>query len=92
MQGLVEDLLLLARLDAGRPLEREPVDLSLLAMDAVSDAHAAAPDHRWELDLPEEPVEVPGDLVSLGCSAQVRHPRHNHRQARGVMGPGQRLR
>ena len=65
MQGLVEDLLLLARLDAGRPLDREPVDLSLLAMDAVSDAHAAAPDHRWELDLPDEPVEVSGDQARL---------------------------
>jgi two-component system OmpR family sensor kinase len=65
MQGLVEDLLLLARLDAGRPLEREPVDLSLLTMDAVSDAHAAAPGHRWELDLPDEPVEVPGDQARL---------------------------
>ncbi|WP_406833025.1 HAMP domain-containing sensor histidine kinase [Pedococcus sp. KACC 23699] len=65
MQGLVEDLLLLARLDAGRPLEREPVDLSLLAMDAVSDAHAAAPDHRWELDLPDEPIEVTGDQARL---------------------------
>ncbi|HEV7146559.1 MAG TPA: HAMP domain-containing sensor histidine kinase [Pedococcus sp.] len=65
MQGLVEDLLLLARLDAGRPLDREPVDLSLLAMDAVSDAHAAAPDHRWELDLPEEPIEVSGDHARL---------------------------
>jgi two-component system OmpR family sensor kinase len=65
MQGLVEDLLLLARLDAGRPLDREPVDLSLLAMDAVSDAHAASPDHRWELDLPEEPVEVTGDHARL---------------------------
>ncbi|SDP60299.1 two-component system, OmpR family, sensor kinase [Pedococcus dokdonensis] len=65
MQGLVEDLLLLARLDAGRPLDREPVDLSLLAMDAVSDAHAASPDHRWELDLPDEPVEVTGDSARL---------------------------
>ncbi|GAA2165864.1 HAMP domain-containing sensor histidine kinase [Pedococcus bigeumensis] len=65
MQGLVEDLLLLARLDAGRPLDREPVDLSLLAMDAVSDAHAASPDHRWELDLPEQPVEVTGDAARL---------------------------
>lgn len=65
MQGLVEDLLLLARLDAGRPLDREPVDLSLLAMDAVSDAHAAAPDHNWELDLPDEPVEVDGDQARL---------------------------
>ena len=65
MQVLVEDLLLLARLDAGRPLEREPVDLSLLAVNAVSDAHAAAPDHAWELDLPEDPVEVPGDEARL---------------------------
>ena len=65
MQGLVEDLLLLARLDAGRPLGREPVDLSLLALDAVSDAHAAAPNHRWELDLPEAPVEVSGDQARL---------------------------
>ena len=65
MQELVEDLLLLARLDSGRPLEREPVDLSLLAVNAVSDAHAAAPDHRWELDLPDEPVEVPGDGARL---------------------------
>jgi len=65
MQGLVEDLLLLARLDAGRPLDREPVDLSLLAMDAVSDAHAAAPGHRWELNLPDEPLEVTGDQARL---------------------------
>jgi two-component system OmpR family sensor kinase len=65
MQGLVEDLLLLARLDSGRPLEREPVDLTLLAMDCVSDAHAAAPDHVWELDLPDEPVEAPGDAGRL---------------------------
>ncbi|WP_377645434.1 ATP-binding protein [Oryzobacter terrae] len=65
MQELVEDLLLLARLDAGRPLEREAVDLSLLAVNAVSDAHAASPQHAWELDLPEEPVEVPGDQARL---------------------------
>ncbi|HUH70424.1 MAG TPA: HAMP domain-containing sensor histidine kinase [Mycobacterium sp.] len=62
---LVEDLLLLARLDSGRPLEREPVDLSQLAVDAVSDAHVAGPDHQWELDLPEEPVVVTGDAARL---------------------------
>ncbi|MDT5350909.1 MAG: two-component system, OmpR family, sensor kinase, partial [Mycobacterium sp.] len=62
---LVEDLLLLARLDSGRPLEREQVDLSRLAVDAVSDAHVAGPDHQWELDLPEEPVVVPGDAARL---------------------------
>ncbi len=52
MTALVDDLLLLARLDAGRPLDREPVDLAALAVDAVADAHAAGPDHVWRLDLP----------------------------------------
>jgi len=53
MSGLVEDLLLLARLDAGRELASDPVDLIPLAIDAVSDAHAAGPDHEWVLDLPQ---------------------------------------
>ena len=53
MSGLVEDLLLLARLDAGRELASDPVDVIPLAVDAVSDAHAAGPDHQWSLDLPE---------------------------------------
>ncbi len=48
-----------ARSSASRSTSR------LLAMDAVSDAHAASPDHRWELDLPEDPVEVPGDQARL---------------------------
>ncbi|WP_052864263.1 sensor histidine kinase [Streptomyces niger] len=61
MSGLVDDLLLLARLDAGRPLAREPVDLTRLALDAVDDARAVARDHRWRLDLPPEPVYVEGD-------------------------------
>lgn len=52
MTTLVEDMLLLARLDAGRPLGSSPVDLTALAVDAVADAHAAGPDHRWRLDLP----------------------------------------
>ncbi len=65
MTHLVEDLLLLARLDSGRPLEREPVDLSRLAVDAVSDAHVAGPDQQWELDLPPEPVVVLGDPARL---------------------------
>ncbi|CPR10914.1 sensor histidine kinase [Mycobacterium bohemicum DSM 44277] len=65
MTRLVEDLLLLARLDSGRPLEREPVDLSRVALDAVNDAHVAGPDHEWELDLPDEPVIVPGDAARL---------------------------
>jgi two-component system OmpR family sensor kinase len=65
MTRLVEDLLLLARLDSGRPLERKPVDLSRVAVDAVSDAHVAGPDHQWELDLPPEPVVVLGDAARL---------------------------
>ncbi len=65
MTALVEDLLLLARLDAGRPLERDPVDLTMLVVDAVSDAHAAGPGHDWQLDLPVEPVTVTGDRARL---------------------------
>jgi two-component system, OmpR family, sensor kinase len=55
MTGLVEDMLLLARLDAGRPLGSDEVDLESLAVDAVADAHAAGPDHVWQLDLPDSP-------------------------------------
>ncbi len=65
MGGMVDDLLLLARLDAGRPLASEPVDLTRLVLDAVDDARAAGPDHRWELDLPAEPVTVAGDRLRL---------------------------
>jgi two-component system, OmpR family, sensor kinase len=61
MSVLVDDLLLLARLDAGRPLEREPVDLSRLAIDVTSDARVARRDHHWRLDLPSDPVLVRGD-------------------------------
>ncbi len=61
MSVLVDELLLLAQLDAGRPLAREPVDLTRLAIDATSDARAAAAAHRWQLELPGEPVLVRGD-------------------------------
>jgi two-component system OmpR family sensor kinase len=65
MTTLVEDLLLLARLDEGRPLAVETVDLSRLVVDLVSDAAAAGRDHRWELDLPENPITVEGDPARL---------------------------
>ena len=65
MSALVEDMLLLARLDEGRPLDRNAVDLSELVIAAVSDAHAAGPDHRWPLDLPDDPVTVTGDRLRL---------------------------
>ena len=51
MTALVEDLLLLARLDAGRELRREEVDLVGLLVDTVADARAAGPEHDWQLDL-----------------------------------------
>jgi two-component system OmpR family sensor kinase len=61
MSVLVDELLLLAQLDAGRPLASEPVDLTRLAIDVTSDARAAVPGHRWQLELPDEPVLVRGD-------------------------------
>ncbi|MCB7137330.1 sensor histidine kinase [Cellulosimicrobium marinum] len=82
MTGLVEDLLLLARLDAGRPLDREPVDLAALAVDAVTDAHAAGPDHDWGLVLPGDDGDADdgdadreadgSDLVVTGDEASLR--------------------
>jgi two-component system, OmpR family, sensor kinase len=65
MSELVDDLLLLARLDAGRPLDAEPVDLARLVVDAVGDAHAAGPDHIWRLAVPDHAVEVTGDSSRL---------------------------
>ena len=65
MTTLVEDLLLLARLDSGRAVVHQPVDLSRLVADAVADAHVAGPDHRWLLDVPGEPISVLGDADQL---------------------------
>jgi two-component system OmpR family sensor kinase len=65
MTSLVEDLLLLARLDAGRELVLGEVDLVPLVADAVSDAHAAAPDHEWPLQTPTSAVVVTGDGARL---------------------------
>jgi len=65
MTGLVEDLLLLARLDSGRPLEREPVDLSRLLLEAVNDARVVDGRRRWRLSLPDAPLSLPGDAARL---------------------------
>ena len=61
---LVDDLLLLARLDQGRPLERQPVDLAALAADAVADARAVEPDRPIVFEQPE-PTVVAGDEARL---------------------------
>ena len=83
MTALVEDLLLLARLDAGRELRREEVDLVGLLVDTVADARAAGPDHDWQLDLavleppadatPEEAEDfLPEPPLVIGDEARLR--------------------
>jgi len=63
---LVDDLLLLARLDQQRPLEHDLVDLSTIAEDAVHDAQAVAPGRDIQLKLTtDEPVLVIGDDARL---------------------------
>lgn len=81
MTSLVEDLLLLARLDAGRPIEFADVDLSALVVDCVSDAHVAGPDHNWDLRLSPEALTVSGDsdrlhqvIANLLTNARVHTP------------------
>jgi two-component system OmpR family sensor kinase len=64
MKVLVDDLLLLARLDETHTAARAPVDLTVLAADACSDAVAAAPGRKLTLDAPE-PVVVLGDSDHL---------------------------
>ncbi|MDY0828689.1 ATP-binding protein [Microbacterium sp. BG28] len=65
MTELVEDLLLLARLEEGHELVYGSVDLSRLAVESLGDAQAAGQDHHWELELDEEPVIVAGDTGRL---------------------------
>ncbi|WP_454296234.1 sensor histidine kinase [Salana multivorans] len=84
MQDLVEDLLLLARLDAGRELTLEPVDVVAVVADVVSDAHAAGPDHVWRLDLPGlDDDELGDDEMIDDDAAEARPgtggPEHPHR-------------
>jgi two-component system, OmpR family, sensor kinase len=65
MGVLVDDLLLLARLDEGRALQREEVDLALLAADAASDHRVVDPTRPVLLDIPPHPVPVIGDQARL---------------------------
>ncbi|GAA1949913.1 HAMP domain-containing sensor histidine kinase [Amycolatopsis minnesotensis] len=65
MTSLVEGLLLLARLDEGRPLQLSDVDLSRLVTDVVGDARIAGPRHEWAIDLPRDAVLVTGDAQRL---------------------------
>lgn len=65
MSKLVEDLLLLARLDNGPALSLADVDLTDVVVNAVSDAQVAGPDHDWSVDVPEADVLVAGDRFRL---------------------------
>ncbi|UQN31350.1 sensor histidine kinase [Brachybacterium kimchii] len=65
MTSLVEDLLLLARLDEGARDERSETDLGELVLDAAMDARVTASEHRWVLEVPEEPVTVLGNARQL---------------------------
>jgi two-component system OmpR family sensor kinase len=80
MGSLVDDLLHLARLDQGRPLERAPVDLAALARDAALDAQAVEPARAITVDAPT-PVVVQGDesrlrqvVANLVANALVHAP------------------
>jgi two-component system OmpR family sensor kinase len=64
MSGLVDDLLMLARLDQAPATERQPVDVAALARDVVADAQAVAPDRSMTLDVPPF-LEVTADQGQL---------------------------
>ncbi|MFT4282270.1 sensor histidine kinase [Microbacterium sp.] len=65
MTTLVEDLLLLARLDEGKELVYGAVDLTRIVIEAAADAQAAGPDHAWQVEAVEDPVVVAGDEARL---------------------------
>ena len=81
MSSLVEDLLLLARLDAGPALDIQPTDLNELLINAVSDARAAGPDHSWSLSLPRaaghrraDPYRLHQVVANLLANARTHTP------------------
>ncbi|MFF2370832.1 sensor histidine kinase [Agromyces sp. NPDC058110] len=85
MTELVEDLLLLARLDEGRELAALPVDLERMLGEAVGDAQAAGPDHDWEVRVTDAATTVVGDeprlrqvVTNLLANARVHTPEGTH--------------
>ena len=65
MGSLVEDLLLLARMDQTPELAKEPIDLDNLIQEVVASARAAGPDHPITVDLPEGDNFVLGDSIRI---------------------------
>lgn len=58
MRKLVDDMMMLARLDSQQQQAPVPVDAVEVVLNAVSDARASSADHVWRLSLPDEPVVV----------------------------------
>ena len=81
MSTLVEDLLLLARLDQSRELANDPVDLNTLITEVIASARAAGPNHPIELNMGIEEIFVLGDsqrihqvLANLLANARTHTP------------------
>ena len=96
MSHLVEDLLLLARLDSGPYLDLQPVDLAEVVVNAVSDARAAGPDHVWRLSVPDEPVMALADrhrlhqvVANLLANARTHTPPGTAVETGVSIGPGE---
>ncbi|ROQ36765.1 two-component system OmpR family sensor kinase [Frondihabitans sp. PhB188] len=65
MTSLVEELLLLARLDEGTDLVKKEVDLTRIVLDAVHDTHVQATEHQYDVSVPEVPITLLGDPMRL---------------------------
>ncbi|GAB4096768.1 HAMP domain-containing sensor histidine kinase [Brachybacterium horti] len=85
MTSLVEDLLLLARLEEDAPRQHEEVDLGEIALESVMDARATAREHRVDVHVPDAPVTVRGDarqltqvIVNLLSNARKHTPAGTH--------------
>src|SRR5258708_14073795 len=82
MSTLVDDMLLIARLDQGRPLERKPADLQAIAADAAADARALQPQRQITLTAPG-PIVVEGyhlrwrQVVGNLVRHPLAHPPHH---------------
>ena len=85
MSRLVEDLLLLARLDNNPTLQLSEVELTDLLANATADAQVAGPDHEWDVEVPEEPVLIRADrfrihqvIANLLANARTHTPAGTH--------------
>ncbi|AJT42131.1 sensor histidine kinase [Psychromicrobium lacuslunae] len=65
MGAMVEDLLTLARLDEGKPLELADTEMTQLVLETVNDMKVAISDHRWQLDLSSDPFIIKADAGAI---------------------------